>query len=79
MAGWIKRQFTVITGERERAVNRDGKTDGCVELLFTSINSRVIALIADVNNSKLLVGNSLWEEPVCDNLSHPLMLLLATS
>lgn len=41
-----------------------------MELLFTSVNSRVIALIADVNNSKPLVGNSLWEEPACDNLTH---------
>lgn len=57
MAGWIKRQFSVIMREGGREVNRDGRMDGCVEGIFTSANSRVIALIAAVNNS----NPSSWE------------------
>lgn len=38
--------------------------------ILTPVNSRVIALIAAVNNSNPLVGNSLREEPEYDNLSH---------
>lgn len=45
-----------------------GRMDGCVELTFTSIKSRVIALITAGNNSNPLVGNSLREETECDSL-----------
>lgn len=38
-----------------------------MERIFTSVKSRVTALIAAVNNSNPLVGNSLWEEPECEN------------
>ncbi len=38
--------------------------------ILTSVNSRVRALIAAVNNSNPRVGNSLWEEPEYDNLTH---------
>lgn len=49
-----------MSGWRERDVNREARMDGCAEHIFTSVNSRVIALIAAVNNSKPLVGNSPW-------------------
>lgn len=48
--------------ERGGEVDGEGRMDGCVERIFTSVNSRVIALITAVNNSKPLVGNSLREE-----------------
>lgn len=48
--------------ERRREVNRDGRMDRCVRRIFTSVNNRVIALIAAVNNLQPPVGNSLWEE-----------------
>lgn len=47
--------------ERGGEVDGEGRMDGCVERIFTSVNSRVIALITAVNNSKPLVGNSLRE------------------
>lgn len=52
-SGWIKGQFSMCGGERDRGM---GRADGCVERIFTSVNSRVIALIAAVNNSKRLVS-----------------------
>lgn len=57
---WVDKRAVFCNGGRE--VSRDGRMDGCVEQIFTSVNSRVIALIAAVNNSKPLVGNSRPEE-----------------
>lgn len=66
---WMDKRTVYCHNERGREVNRHGRVDRCVEHIFTSVNSRVIALIAAVNNSKPLVRNSLWEEPECDNLT----------
>lgn len=74
--GWMDKK--AVYCHNERAENRDGRMDGCVELLFTSVNSRVIALIADVNNSKPLDGNSLWEEPTHAHTRLTPRLLLLT-
>lgn len=53
-----------------------------MERIFESVNKAVIALIADVNNSKALVGNSLLQGSVVsarrrDNLTHVCMLSLS--